>query len=250
MSPASRRSSISVSLELPTATRTQRCKPTLASSVGTLAYMSPEQVLADPLELDTRSDVYALGVILYELLSGRLPYNISKKLHEALHAIREEDPSKLSSINRTFRGDIETIVAKALEKDKARRYSSAAELAGDITRYLKDEPIQARPPSTSYQLQKFARRHKALVWGIAAVFLVLTGGIFVSTWQAVRASRAEKEAVRDRDRATAAEQTANSARDDALTARETAVAAENQAKLDRDRAVAEKDRADTEAATA
>src|SRR5688572_22292760 len=218
--------------------------------VGTLAYMSPEQVLADPLELDTRSDVYALGVILYELLSGRLPYNISKKLHEALHTIREEDPSKLSSINWTFRGDIETIVAKALEKDKARRYSSAAELAGDITRYLKDEPIQARPPSTSYQLQKFARRHKALVWGIAAVFLVLTGGIFVSTWQAVRASRAEKEAVRDRDRATAAEQTANSARDDALTARETAVAAENQAKLDRDRAVAEKDRADTEAATA
>ena len=119
--------------------------------------MSPEQVLADPLELDTRSDVYALGVILYELLAGKLPYDISKKLHETIHAIREEDPARLSTVNRTYRGDIETIVAKALEKDKTRRYGSAAELAADIGRYLKDEPIVARPPSTSYQLQKFAR---------------------------------------------------------------------------------------------
>src|SRR6202034_3954530 len=79
--------------------------------VGTLAYMSPEQVLADPLELDTRSDVYALGVILYELLAGRLPYNIGNKLHEALQAIREEDPARLSSVNHSYRGDIETIVA-------------------------------------------------------------------------------------------------------------------------------------------
>jgi tetratricopeptide (TPR) repeat protein len=218
--------------------------------VGTLAYMSPEQVLADPLELDIRSDVYALGVILYELLAGRLPYTISKKLHEALHTIREEDPSRLSSVDRRFRGDVETIVAKALEKEKARRYSSAAELAADITRYLKDEPISARPPSTSYQLRKFSRRHKALVWGIAAVFLVLTGGIVVSTWQAVRASRAETAALNDRDRATAAERTASAARDDALTAQAAAVAAEGQAKLDRDLAVAEKERADTESATA
>src|SRR5262245_20596627 len=135
--------------------------------VGTLAYMSPEQVLADPLELDTRSDVYALGVILYELLAGQLPYVISKKIHEVLHTIREEDPSRLSSINRSFRGDIETIAAKALEKDKARRYASAAELASDIERYLKDEPIAAQPPTTLYQVQKFTRRHKALVSGIA-----------------------------------------------------------------------------------
>jgi hypothetical protein len=211
--------------------------------VGTLAYMSPEQVLADPLELDTRSDVYALGVILYELLSGRLPYNIGKNLHEALQAIREEDPSKLSSINRNFRGDIETIAAKALEKDKTRRYSSAAELAADVSRYLKDEPIVAQPPTAIYQFKKFARRNKALVGGIAAVFVVLVLGVVASTWQAIQASQ-------ERDRASEAEQAATQARDEALEAKEQAVAAEGQARLDRDKAVAEKQRADIESATA
>ncbi|MDO8679566.1 MAG: serine/threonine-protein kinase, partial [Acidobacteriota bacterium] len=94
--------------------------------IGTLAYMSPEQVLADPLELDTRSDVYALGVIMYQLLAGHLPYNVDRKLHEAVQAIRDEEPMPLSSVSRLYRGDIETIVAKALEKDKERRYGSAA----------------------------------------------------------------------------------------------------------------------------
>jgi len=218
--------------------------------VGTLAYMSPEQVLADPLELDTRSDVYALGVILYELVSGRLPYSISKKLHEALQTIREEDPARLSSVNRTFRGDIETIAAKALEKDKTRRYSSAAELGADITRYLKDEPIVAQPPTAMYQVRKFARRNKALVIGIAAVFVVLLGGVVVSTSQWFRASRAEAVAVRDRDRASGAERTATEARDEALDAKGKAVEAESLARLERDKAVAEKERADIESATA
>src|SRR5215831_1152755 len=131
--------------------------------VGTLAYMSPEQVLADPLELDTRSDVYALGVILFELLAGRLPYKISRQLHEAVQTIREEEPAPLSAISRAYRGDIETIVAKALEKDKERRYASAADLASDIRHFLKDEPIVARWPSATYRLRKFTRRHKALV---------------------------------------------------------------------------------------
>jgi eukaryotic-like serine/threonine-protein kinase len=162
--------------------------------LGTLAYMSPEQVLADPLALDTRTDVYALGVILYELLAGKMPYMLSKLLHEAVQTIQQTDPAPLSSINRTFRGDIETIVAKALEKDKTRRYASAAELAADIRRYLHDEPIVARPPSTTYQLQKFARRNKALVTGVAAVFLVLVVGIVASTWEAVQARRAQKRA--------------------------------------------------------
>ena len=129
--------------------------------VGTLAYMSPEQALADPLALDTRSDVYTLGVILYELLAGKLPYNLSHKLHEAVITIREREPTALTSVSRIYRGDIETVVAKAMEKDKARRYASVADLAADIRRHLKDEPIVARPASVSYQVYKFARRNRA-----------------------------------------------------------------------------------------
>jgi tetratricopeptide (TPR) repeat protein len=142
--------------------------------------------------VDTRSDVYALGVILYELLAGCLPYELSRQPHEAARTIQEEDPKPLSSISRAYRGDIETIVAKALEKDKARRYASASGLAVDIQRYLKDEPIAARPPSATYQLRKFARRNKALVAGIAAVFVVLIGGVIASTWEAACARRAER----------------------------------------------------------
>jgi serine/threonine protein kinase len=162
--------------------------------VGTLAYMSPEQVLGDPGEIDTRSDVYALGVILYELLAGRGPYVLGRQLHEVVRTIREEEPSALSSVNRSYRGDIETIVGKALEKDKTRRYVSAAELAADIQRHLRDEPITARPPTTSYQLRKFARRNKALVTGAAAVLVVLVLGVVASTWEAVQARRAEAKA--------------------------------------------------------
>ncbi|PWT97779.1 MAG: hypothetical protein C5B51_30755 [Terriglobia bacterium] len=177
--------------------------------IGTLAYMSPEQVLADPLELDTRSDVYALGVILYELIAGRLPYTLSPRLHEALQTIREQDPPLLSTMRRDCRGDIETIVAKALEKEKGRRYASAAGLAADIHRFLQDEPITARPATTAYQLKKFARRHKALVTGIAAVFVALVLGLGASIWQAVRAGRAERTALELRDRAVTAQETAN-----------------------------------------
>jgi eukaryotic-like serine/threonine-protein kinase len=162
--------------------------------LGTLAYMSPEQVLGDPEEIDTRSDVYALGVILYELLAGQKPYAIGRQLPEVVRTIREEEPTALHSLNRTYRGDIETVVGKALEKDKTRRYASAAELAADLRRHLRDEPITARPPSTTYQLQKFARRNKALVVGVAAVFVVLIAGVVASTWEAVQARRAEASA--------------------------------------------------------
>jgi tetratricopeptide (TPR) repeat protein len=182
------------------------CQTDVGQLIGTLAYMSPEQVLADPLEVDTRSDVYALGVILYELLAERLPYQINNNLHEAVTAIREEEPAQLSSINRAYRGDIETIVAKALEKDKTRRYASAAGLAADIHRYLTHQPIAARPASVSYQLQKFTRRHRALVAAVAVVFVVLVGGVVASAWQAVRANR-------ERDRATTAERTARAVND-------------------------------------
>jgi eukaryotic-like serine/threonine-protein kinase len=236
----------------------------LGQLIGTLAYMSPEQVLADPLELDTRSDVYALGVILYELLADRLPYALSRKLDEAVRTIRETDPARLSSISRNYRGDIETIVAKALEKDKIRRYNSAAGLAADVRHYLHDEPITARPPSTTYQLRKFARRNRALVAGVAAVFLVLVAGIVASTWEAVRANRAGQAAIAERDRAVeaqararAAEQGTAQQRDRAVgaeqaanTERNHAVSAQNQAVQERNRAVAERSRADSESATA
>ncbi len=158
--------------------------------LGTLPYMSPEQVLGDPLALDMRSDVYALGVILYELLAGKLPYKLSRHLHEVVQTIQLVDPASLGTVSRLYRGDIETIVGKALEKDKTRRYGSAAEFADDIRRYLEDRPIRAKPASTSYQLKKFTRRHKALVAAVAAVFLVLTAGIVVSTREAVQARRA------------------------------------------------------------
>lgn len=174
----------------------------LGQLVGTLAYMSPEQVLGDPLEVDTRSDVYALGVILYELLSGRLPYQVNHhQLPQAVRTIREEEPASLSSLGRDYRGDIETLVGKALEKDKTRRYTSAADLGADIQRYLNDEPITARPPSASYQLRKFARRNRGLMAAIAAVFVVLLAGVAVSTWLAIRAQRAGQAALIERDRA-------------------------------------------------
>jgi tetratricopeptide (TPR) repeat protein len=230
----------------------------LGELVGTLAYMSPEQVLGDPLEVDTRSDVYSLGVILYELLSGRLPYDVSRRqLHQAAQTIREQDPASLSSIRNVYRGDIETIVGKALEKDRERRYASAADLAGDIQHYLNDEPIAARPPTAGYQLQKFARRHRALVGGVAAVFVVLVAGVAVSTSEAIRANRAGQAALTERDRAAAAERDAKQERDRALQAERTAtnernraVAAEAGALEERNHALAEKRRADDESATA
>jgi eukaryotic-like serine/threonine-protein kinase len=222
----------------------------LGQLVGTLAYMSPEQTLGDPLEIDVRSDVYALGVLLYELLAGRLPYPVSTKLHEAVQSIREEDPTPLSSIDRLYRGDIETIVAKALEKDKARRYASAADLASDIRRYLEDQPIVARPASAAYQLSKFARRHRSLVAGASAVFVVLVAGVVASAWQAARATKASEAALRERDLVLAAEQRATRERDRALSAEKTANAAGAQALEQRNRAVEEQQRADTEAAMA
>jgi tetratricopeptide (TPR) repeat protein/predicted Ser/Thr protein kinase len=178
----------------------------LGQLIGTLAYMSPEQVLADPMELDTRSDVYALGVIFYELLAGRLPYTVGTRLHEAVRTIQQEDPQRLSSISRAYRGDLETIAAKALEKDKTRRYGSASALAADIRRYLQNEPISARPASASYQLQKFVRRHRALVTGVVVVLIALAAGIVATTREAIRARRAERAAL-------AAEETAQAIND-------------------------------------
>ena len=159
--------------------------------LGTLSYMSPEQIAANPAELDERSDVYTLGVILFELLAQRLPYHLDElPVHEVARVIQHEEPSRLGSINTHFRGDVEIIVAKAIEKDKSRRYASAGDLASDIRRYLRGEAILARPASALYQLRKFARRHKALVGGTLAVFVALLLGTTVSILFALRAARA------------------------------------------------------------
>ncbi len=155
--------------------------------VGTLSYMSPEQVAADPSALDQRSDVYTLGVILFELLAGKLPYPLKDlPLPEAVRLIREHEPSRLGSIDTQLRGDVETIVAKAMEKDPARRYRSAADLAADLRRWLDHEPILARPPSALYHLHKFARRHKGLVGGLAATGAALVLGLVGTILFAVR----------------------------------------------------------------
>jgi eukaryotic-like serine/threonine-protein kinase len=157
--------------------------------LGTMSYMSPEQIAADAAGLDGRSDVYTLGVILFELLAYRLPYQLEKlPMHEVARLIQQQEPSRLGSIDALYRGDVEIIVGKTLEKDKTRRYASAGDLASDIRRYLRGEPIVARPASALYQLRKFAVRHTALVAGTSGVFAALLVGAVVSIVFALRAA--------------------------------------------------------------
>ncbi|OWY70021.1 hypothetical protein B7486_17080 [cyanobacterium TDX16] len=159
--------------------------------VGTVPYMSPEQVLGDSRLLDIRSDVYALGVILYELLAGRLPLDVrNHSIPEATRMILEDEPLRLSSIDTRFRGDVETIVAKALEKDRERRYDSAGDMAADVRRYLTDQAITARPPTAAYRLRKFTKRNKGLFAAGIAIFVLLVGGIIGTSIGLARA-RAE-----------------------------------------------------------
>lgn len=169
--------------------------------VGTLAYMSPEQAGGDPDAVDVRSDVYSLGVVLYELLAGRRLFDLTgKPLLQAVRAICEGRPPALRSIDRSFRGDLDAIVAKALEPDKQRRYASASAFADDVRRYLTHQPVWARPPSALYQLGKFARRNKALVGGCLVALFGLIIGAATATWKAIEATtqrdRAQREARR------------------------------------------------------
>jgi tetratricopeptide (TPR) repeat protein len=188
--------------------------------VGTPGYMSPEQAEPGVLDVDTRTDVYSLGAVLYVLLSGFLPFESKdgrkQRLDEFLRRLREEDPPRPSTKVGTekessgavaqsrgaeprqlvslLHGDLDWITMKALEKDRTRRYGSPMELAADIGRYLRDEPVTARPAGAAYRVEKYVRRHKALVAGTAAVFVVLVAGVIASTWEAVKARRAEAQA--------------------------------------------------------
>ncbi|MEW6249371.1 MAG: serine/threonine-protein kinase [Planctomycetota bacterium] len=171
----------------------------LGQLIGTIPYMSPEQVSGDPAQLDTRSDVYSLGVLCYELLADRLPHDLAgKTIPDAVRIIGHDDPVPLSSVNRVFRGDLNTIVAKALDRDKERRYQSAAAFAADIDRYCRDEPIAARPTSAAYHLRKFAQRHTGLAAGVLIAVICLLSGTTASTVLWLRASAAAERANRQK----------------------------------------------------
>ncbi|MHC4409470.1 MAG: tetratricopeptide repeat protein, partial [Planctomycetota bacterium] len=189
--------------------------------MGTPEYMSPEQAEMSGLDLDTRTDIYALGVILYELLVGRLPIDaktLRSSLPDLQKRIREQEPERPSrrlttlgqdadvvarvrrtdtaGLRRELKGDLDWITLCAMDKDRARRYASASEFAADIERHLRDEPVSAGPPTASYRLTKFARRHRGLVGAAAALFIALVVGFATTLWQAREAERARDEAER------------------------------------------------------
>ncbi len=190
--------------------------------LGTPGYMAPEQAAGENAGLDVRCDVWALGVMLYELLAGKLPVEVrGVSLTEALRRIETLDAPSLASIKPELAGDLSAIVATALERDKERRYPTAAALADDLERFLKNEPVKARPLTTIYALRKFARRNCGAIAGAAGTALLLIAAATIATIGFVKASRdrdraviAEKQATADRDRAVVAEQQAQ--REEAL----------------------------------
>jgi serine/threonine protein kinase len=212
-----------------------------AQMIGTPLYMSPEQAEMSGLDIDTRSDIYSLGVLLYELLTGTTPLERQRiaqaAYDEVRRLIRDEEPPRpslrLSSsdslpsiaaqrhtepakLSRLVRGDLDWITMKALEKDRTRRYETANGLARDIQRHLSDEPVEACPPSATYRLRKFAKKHRTALATATALALLLVGGIAVSSWQAMRAMRAEAEANQAAEAARLAQADAEAQKENAL----------------------------------
>lgn len=161
--------------------------------IGTLAYMSPEQCDADPLSLDVRSDVYSLGVVLFELLCRRLPYAVSTtSIYAATKAIKEMQAAKPSAISRSLRGDLETMLLKALEKDRAKRYGSSADLARDIHHFLNREAIEARPQTAWTRAVKWVLRHPVATTSIACILIIvltISASYGVVYWLSLRPDR-------------------------------------------------------------
>ena len=192
-------------------------RTTAGQILGTLAYMSPEQIAGDAGRIDIRSDVYSLGVIAYELLGGRTPHDLTTaSLAQAARLIAEREPQPLGSLSRICRGDLETIVAKALEKEPDRRYLSASHLADDLRRWQSHEPIAARRASRLYQLKKFARRNRVFVGGVCAVFAALALGVIATTWQWRQTAAQRDSAEAARTRAEKAEKLAKQRLQEAL----------------------------------
>ena len=174
--------------------------------IGTLQYMSPEQCAADPNDIDIRSDVYSLGVVLYQLISGKLPYDLEgTAIHAAIRVVQEKEPTTLSDLARTVAGDIEVITHKALEKERSRRYRSAGDMADDIRRFLSDEPIVARPPSLAEHIRRYARKNKGVAISVGSIAAVLVVSVVAIIFFAVEASRQRDVATREAGLARAAE---------------------------------------------
>lgn len=175
------------------ATTTQQTM--VGEMVGTLRYMSPEQCEADPHDLDIRSDIYSLGVLMFELLTGEMPYDLRSGPVAAIPGIIcEQPPTRLGAIDRALRGDLETIVGKSLEKDRRRRYQSALALAEDLRKFLDKRPIEARPPSAVYRLRKLVQRRKGPFATAAAIGLIaFVGGASMARQYVAKANETERE---------------------------------------------------------
>ena len=207
----------------------------IGALIGTLQYMSPEQCGGDPSDIDVRSDVYTLGVVLYELLCESLPYDVKNiAIAEAVRIVQQNQPSKPSTVNKRLRGDIETVVMMTLEKDRDRRYQTAVELKQDIDRYLTNTPIAARRPSAWYHIKRFATRHRATAATMiisVGILLASIGAISILWLDATNARLEAEESARRADtEATNARQATDKAEREAKNARQATDKAEREAK--------------------